>query len=115
MRWTTHSAERSAPHPGLRRALQFPVDLARLPGHELVQAGLDDLARGVESIEALLVLIGAPRLRRLGLEVPDGPFPSPEHRLYERLRQDDPDAAHSRYNALVRRLVSFERAAECAS
>jgi hypothetical protein len=80
-----------------------------------VQTGLDDLARGVESIEALLVLIGAPRLRRLGLLVPDAPIPSPEHRLYERLRQDDPDGAHSRYNALVRRLVSFERAAECAS
>ena len=30
------------------------------------------------------------------------------------LRSVDPDAAHSRYNALIRRLVSFERAAECA-
>ena len=26
-----------------------------------------------------------------------------------------PDAAHSRYNALIRRLVSYERAAECAN
>ena len=86
----------------------------RLPGHELIQAGLRDLARGVESVEALLVAIGAPRLRRLGLEVPESPFASPEHRLYERLREQDPDSAHSRYNALLRRLVSFERAAECA-
>ena len=91
------------------------MDFARFPGHDLVQAGLSDLARGVESVEALLVSIGAPRLRRLGLDVPESPFPSPEHRLYERLRQDDPDGAHSRYNALLRRLVSFERAAECAS
>jgi hypothetical protein len=91
------------------------VDYAGLPGHDLVQTGLSDLARGVESVEALLVSIGAPRLRRLGLDVPESPFPSPEHRLYERLRQDDPDGAHSRYNALLRRLVSFERAAECAS
>jgi hypothetical protein len=30
------------------------------------------------------------------------------------LEKEDSDAAHSRYNALVRRLVSFERAAECA-
>lgn len=30
------------------------------------------------------------------------------------LSRTDPDSAHSRYNALVRRLVSFERAAECA-
>jgi hypothetical protein len=91
------------------------VDLSRLPGNDLVQTGLADLARGVESVEALLVAIGAPRLRRLGLDVPEAPFVSPEHRLYERLQQDDPDGAHSRYNALLRRLVSFERAAECAS
>ena len=26
------------------------------------------------------------------------------------MRRDDPDSAHSRYNALIRRLVSFERA-----
>jgi hypothetical protein len=91
------------------------VDLSRLPGSDLVQAGLADLRSGVESVEALLVAIGAPRLRRLGLDVPESPFASPEHRLYERLRQDDPDRAHSRYNALLGRLVSFERAAECAS
>jgi hypothetical protein len=37
-----------------------------------------------------------------------------EHRLYRLLTQDDPDSAHARYNALIRRLVSFKRAAECA-
>jgi hypothetical protein len=83
-----------------------------LPGSDLIAAGLDDLSRGVPSIPALLVSIGAPRLRRLGCQLPN-PIPDPEHRLYELLRQADPDAAHSRYNALVRRLVSFERAAEC--
>jgi hypothetical protein len=31
-----------------------------------------------------------------------------------RLAESDPLTAHSRYNALIRRLVSFERAAECA-
>ena len=41
------------------------------------------------------------------------PFPNPEHRLYERLAREDPDSAHSRYNALVRRLASFESALEC--
>jgi hypothetical protein len=89
------------------------VDLSALPGSELVEAGLADLAAGIESAEALLVLIGAPRLRRLGIEVPTGPA-QPELRLYRLLARDDPDAAHGRYNALVRRLVSFERAAECA-
>jgi hypothetical protein len=85
-----------------------------LPGEELVRRGLEDLAAGVESVESLLVSIGSPRLARLGLPV-QNPFPSPEHRLYELLAAEDSDSAHSRYNALIRRLVSYERAAECAS
>ncbi|MHB1244481.1 MAG: hypothetical protein ACYC1P_13945, partial [Gaiellaceae bacterium] len=75
------------------------MTLMSLPGHELVLKGLDDLARGVESHEALLVSIGAPRLRQAGVEVPE-PLESPEHRLYDMLAAEDPDAAHSRYNAL---------------
>jgi hypothetical protein len=89
------------------------VRLELLPGNDLVRQGIEDLARGHETVPALLVSIGAPRLRRLGLPVPDRVIASPEHRLYALLQQEDPDAAHSRYNALVRRLVSFERAAEC--
>ena len=89
----------------------FPMELTSLPGHELVLAGLDDLARGVESQEALLVSIGAPRLRAAGIDVPE-PFDDAEHRLYDLLAAEDSDSAHGRYNALVRRLVSFERAAD---
>lgn len=85
-----------------------------LPGGDYVQAGLEDLACGVESVPALLVSIGAPRLRRLGFVI-EKPIPSPEHRLYDLLWESDPDGAHSRYNALIRRLVSFERAVECVS
>jgi hypothetical protein len=81
-----------------------------LPGAELVERGLSDLDAGVESIESLLVSVGAPRLRALGFAVRE-PFPSPEHRLYQLLHARHGDAAHGRYNALVRRLVSFERAA----
>lgn len=85
-----------------------------LPGAELIREGLRDLALGVESIQALLVLVGAPRLRRLGFDVPDTPY-YPEDRLYAKLAESDSDSAHSRYNALIRLLVSFERAAECVS
>ena len=88
-----------------------------LPGADLIQAGLRDLGAGVESVPALLVLVGAPRLRTLGIQIAD-PFAVDdfaEHRLYALLASDDPDSAHSRYNALIRRLVSFERAAECVS
>jgi hypothetical protein len=84
-----------------------------LPGQELVDAGVRDLERGVESVEALLVSIGAPRLSRLGIQLP-ATLPDPEDRLYHLLAADDSDSAHSRYNALIRRLVSYERAAECA-
>ena len=82
---------------------------ARLPGEELVERGLRDLAAGVESIEALLVSIGAPRLRQLGLMIE--PLAGPEARLYRLLADEYGNGAHSRYNSLIRRLVSFERAA----
>ena len=83
------------------------------PGGDLVAEGLRDLAARKESASALLVSMATTRLRRLGLEVPTG-FPDPEQRLYAMLAKEDPQSAHGRYNALVRRLVSFERAAECA-
>lgn len=88
---------------------------AGLPGAELIEAGLNDLREGRETIAALLVAIGAPRLRRIGVELPKDLPSNPEHRLYNLLAQDDSDSAHSRYNALLRRLVSYERAAECVS
>jgi hypothetical protein len=92
-----------------------PVDFTPLPGGELIQRGLGELTLGRESEAALLVLVGAPRLRRLGLEIPEGNANMPEHRLYQLLALSDPDSAHSRYNALIRRLVSFERALECVA
>ncbi len=84
-----------------------------LPGDSLIEQGIEDLSRGLESVPALLVSIGAPRLRSLGWALPE-PIADPERRLYEALQTTEPDSAHSRYNALVRRLVSFERAAACA-
>jgi hypothetical protein len=88
---------------------------SELPGHELVSEGLADLAVGRESESALLLAMAAPRLRRLGLEVPEGGGRRPSHRLYELLSADSAQGAHSRYNALVARVVSFARAAEHAS
>lgn len=84
------------------------------PGGELVEQGIADLARGVVSIESLLVSMSAPRLRTLGLVVSE-PLADPEVRLYRLLEAEHGAGAHSSYNALVRRMVSFERATACAS
>ncbi|MBL8180016.1 MAG: hypothetical protein JNL64_00210 [Blastocatellia bacterium] len=85
------------------------------PGEDIVERGINDLRTGVETVDSLLVLIGAPRLRRLGFDVPNSVVASPEHRLYQLLQRSHANAAHSKYNALIRRLVSFERASECAN
>lgn len=85
-----------------------------LPGGDLVERGIGDLRAGRESIEALLVSVGARRLRAAGLDVPPGPA-DPELRLYRKLAERESDGAHSAYNALIRRLVSFERAIEQGS
>jgi len=84
-----------------------------LPGEDLIKEGLRDLVEGRETVASLLVEIGAPRLRRAGIAVPFSLSKLPEHRLYKRLAVDNSDSAHSRYNALIRRLVSYERALEC--
>jgi hypothetical protein len=83
------------------------------PGEDLIEKGMRDLAGNKETIESLLVSIGAPRLRRAGLCVPAGTFSSPEHRLYLKLAGIYGNGAHSKYNSLIRRLVSYERALEC--
>ena len=84
-----------------------------LPGAELIDRGLADLARNEETIESLLVSIGSPKLRSLGVSV-EKTFENPEHRLYALLGREHGDDAHGRYNALIRLLVSYERALACA-
>lgn len=82
-----------------------------LPGHEIVEPGLRDLAAGRLSDEALLVVMAAPRLRRSGVAVPaHEPMPDASLRLYASLGATHGDAAHSRHHALVRRVLSYARA-----
>lgn len=84
-----------------------------LPGEDLVAAGLRDLARGAESVEGLLVSVAAPRLAALGVDVPNR-LPDAELRLYRLLADRYGDGAHARYNGLIRRIVSYQRAVACA-
>ena len=88
--------------------------LSDLPGSELIQQGLADLASGIESKESQLVQIGSPRITACGVAVPVDPSRAldADRRLYDLLGLEHGNEAHSRYNALIRQLVSFERALE---
>ncbi len=97
---TTESRRGESPGPG------------ELPGQDLVEDGLRDLAAGVESIPALLIASFSQRLRELGYPVPAHAIVEPEVRLYRLIERERPDA-HAYYNALNARLVSFAQATEC--
>lgn len=85
--------------------------LAGLPGADLVDRGVRDLAAGRRSVEALLVSRAVERLRGCGVAV-DDPLPDADRGLYVLLAEREGNGAHGAYNALTRRLVSFMRAAE---
>lgn len=87
-------------------------DFDGLPGAAAIRAGLEDLAAGRESVESLLIQIGAPRLSWLGVMLPSSPDVNADRRLYQLLSLQHGNAAHSQFNSLIRQLVSFERALE---
>lgn len=71
--------------------------MTSLPGNDLIVAGIEDLRHQRATVAALLVAIGAPKLRSLGLKLPENLPTSPEHRLYDLLSVSEPDSAHSKY------------------
>lgn len=85
------------------------VRLVDLPGGDFVTKGLADLDKGILSEEGLLILIAGPRLRGLGftIPVPTGATRPYEDALYFLIELRNPKGAHSAYNALIRRIVSF--------
>ena len=84
-----------------------------LPGADLVRQGIHDLENGIESVPALLVAIGGAALRDVGVPVPEHTIREPEIRLYERLAAEHGNGAHTKFNAWIRQLSSFLRAARC--
>jgi hypothetical protein len=84
-----------------------------LPGGEIVDAGLADLAAGRTSPESLAVSLAAPRLRREGIPVGSVQADA-EDRLYDLLARASGDLAHARYSAWLRQLVSFADACHTA-
>ena len=107
-------ARRAATARWIRQRFGSPsFEVLGLPGGDLVDAGLADLADGSVTVESLLVSLAAPRLRREG--VPVGPVhENPEDRLYDLISRSAGDLAHARYNAYRRRMVSFADACPLA-
>jgi hypothetical protein len=89
--------------------------LLALPGGDLVESGLRDLAHARESVAALLVASFATRLRRLGIAVPPLAVEEPELTLYRLLGRDLGDGAHARYLALIERIDSFANSYACVN
>lgn len=87
-------------------------DVSDYPGAELVLPGLHDAAAGRVTIGSCLVSIARPAIEASGLSAGLPPLTyvaEPERALYRLLQQECGDA-YGRYNSLLRRLVSFERA-----
>lgn len=85
-----------------------------LPGGDVVDAGLRDLAAGEESVESLVVSLAAPRLRREGIPVTGRVIPDADLRLYRMLERTSGDLAHARYLAHLRQVASFADACAAA-
>lgn len=86
-----------------------------MPGGDLVGQGLSDPRAGVQSEAALLLLVAKPRLEGLGISLAEPKNllnEMPSHALYDFLARELGDDAHSRYNSLIRRIVSFAHALE---
>jgi len=84
-----------------------------LPGGDMVDRGLADLADGTISPESLVVSLAAPRLRREGLPI-GSVQADPEDRLYELLSRATGDLAHARYAAYLQQIASFADACRFA-
>jgi|SRR5580658_10106889 hypothetical protein len=85
--------------------------ISGLPGEQLVRQGLSDFQAGLCTIPACLIRIARPRLSRAGLmpQSNAGLSSELELQLYDLLKREGGDA-YSRYNSLLRELVSFENA-----
>ena len=83
--------------------------LSGLPGESLIRKGLSDSQNARVSVESCLVEIAGPRLARAGLLQKKPGGTESERTLYRLLSMSGGDP-YSRYNALLRELVSFEHA-----
>ena len=82
-----------------------------LPGADRIAEGLMDYQNGRHTIPACLVRMARPRLIRAGMMSPSPPHDDgAELELYQLVSASEGARSFSRYNALVRELISFEHA-----
>jgi hypothetical protein len=90
--------------------------LERLPGWEMISAGLADVEAGRITPNACTIWIALPRLRDHGLvddAISSRRLPDPELTLYRLLGRESGNS-YGRYNAMLQRLVRFEHALDHA-
>ena len=78
-----------------------------MPGGDVIDAGLEALMSGSETVESLVVSLAAPRLRREGVPVPAATLRNADTRLYRLLEETAGELAHARYLAHLRQVASF--------
>ena len=81
-----------------------------LPGSEIVDSGLRDVIRGnFSSVSALAVAELRPKLRFLGVPIPDmsKQIPNPRNLLYRTMEKAEGGMAYVRFCALLERMDSF--------
>ena len=83
-----------------------------LPGYDLIAPGYEDLKNDHDTIPALLLSIACKNLSRNGISLPKT-IQTPENKLYLKLQEKHGDEAHSKYNSLIRLLISFEKTIPC--
>ena len=84
--------------------------LSGLPGAERVREGLKDYHENRHTMHSCLVRMARPRLAKAGfMQASQQHDINAELDLYHLLSHEG-NQAHSRYNALVREIISFEHA-----
>ncbi|HLB59729.1 MAG TPA: hypothetical protein VJL87_06585 [Bdellovibrionota bacterium] len=81
-----------------------------IPGWEIVDSGLRDLVNGnLSSVNALAIAEARPRLRFLGVPVPDVSSQISDSRtlLYHNMEKEHGDMAYTRFCSLLERVNSF--------
>jgi hypothetical protein len=67
------------------------------------------------TVESCLVSMAPNLLEEVGIDFPDRPIAEPELTMFRLIESQCGDAAHSRYNALRRPLISFVKTARIAA